>query len=161
MSSRKLIVSVSDAKASCEAEDTIITYALGSCIGVCLYDSIVRVGGLLHYQLPESKMDPQKADEKPFMFADTGMKLMFDMMAAMGAVKKRIRVRIAGGAAMATGPKGFDIGKRNHLAIRKILWQHGVFVDAEDVGGDVPRNMYLNIADGVVVVRANNSDTQL
>ena len=71
MSSRKLIVGVSDAKASCEAEDTIITYSLGSCIGVCLYDPVVGVGGLLHNQLPESKMDPQKAVEKPFMFADS------------------------------------------------------------------------------------------
>lgn len=106
-------------------------------------------------------MDPQKAAEKPFMFADTGMRRIFDLMTAMGAIKKRIRVKIAGGASMATGPKGFDIGKRNHLAIRKILWQNGLFIDAEDVGGNMPRNMYFDIVDGRVVVRKNSTESVL
>jgi len=55
---------------------------------------------------------------------------------------------------MNTGPKGFDIGKRNYLALRKILWECGMFIDAEDVGGNSPRNMYLNLADGSVTVRS-------
>jgi chemotaxis protein CheD len=161
MTSRKLIVNVSDAKVSRDPGDTIITYSLGSCIAVSLYDPIIKAGGLLHYQLPESTMDAQKAADKPFMFADTGMKVLFDMMTSLGAVKKRLRIKIAGGAAMAMGPQGFDIGKRNHLAIRKILWQNGLFIDAEDVGGGTPRNMYLDITDGKVLVKTNSQEKPL
>ena len=100
-------------------------------------------------------MDTQRAQEAPFMFADTGMKLLVDKILSMGANKKRIQVKIAGGAAMENGPAGFDIGKRNYLAIRKILWQHGMFIDKEDIGGSHPRTLSLNIADGAVTVKSN------
>ena len=93
------------------------------------------MGGLLHYQLPDSKMSPERAAEKPFMFADTGLKALVRKLEALGAKKRRLHVKIAGGAAMSNGPKGFDIGKRNCLAIRKLLWKYGVFLDAEEVGG--------------------------
>jgi chemotaxis protein CheD len=65
-------------------------------------------------------------------------------------------IKICGGAAMDVGPKGFDIGKRNYLAIRKVLWRNGMFIDAEDVGGSSPRNMYLNIENGAVSVKSDN-----
>ena len=64
-------------------------------------------------------------------------------------------------AEMDTGPKGFDIGKRNYLAIRKILWKNGMFIDAEDIGGGSPRNMYMNIANGVVTIRSNGLEKNL
>ena len=89
------------------------------------------------------------------MFADTGMQLLLDRLSALGANKKRLHVRLAGGASMATGPQGFDIGKRNYVAIRKILWSEGMFIDAEDIGGSAPRNLHLDIADGTVTIRSN------
>ncbi|MBN1362382.1 MAG: chemotaxis protein CheD [Sedimentisphaerales bacterium] len=151
----RIVVDVSDAKVSANPSDVLVTYSLGSCIGVCLYDPAVHVGGMLHYQLPSSKMDPQRAQSKPLMFADTGMDLLLDKLVAMGANKKRLNVKLAGGAAMATGPQGFDIGKRNYLAIRKILWSNGMFINAEDVGGDTARNLYMDLADGTVTVRSS------
>lgn len=154
----KIIVHVSDAKVSNNPDDVIITYSLGSCIAVCLYDAASHVGGMLHYQLPDSTVDSERAKEKPFMFADTGIKLLVAKLASMGANTKRMRVKIAGGAEMETGPKGFDIGKRNHLAIRKLMWKNGMFIDAEDVGGNSPRNMYLNISNGEVTVRSNGCE---
>ena len=157
----KTIVDISDAKVSNDPADILTTYSLGSCIGVCLYDCAKQIGGMLHYQLPDSKMDPQRAKEMPYMFADTGTKLLVEKMITMGADKKRMRIKIAGGASMDTGPQGFDIGKRNHLAIRKILWQNGMFIDAEDVGGSLPRNMYMNIADGSVTVKSGGSTKKL
>ncbi len=157
----KTIVNVSDAKASNDPADLLTTYSLGSCIGVCLYDSATHTGGMLHYQLPDSKMDPERAQKKPFMFADTGMKILLGKLLSMGANKKRIQIKIAGGAEMNTGPKGFNIGKRNYLAIRKILWKNGMFIDAEDVGGFLPRNVYMNIADGAVTVRSNGIEKSL
>ncbi len=161
MSKRRVIISVGDAKVSGEPKDVLATYSLGSCIAVCLYDPGTHIGGMLHYQLPNSTMDPDRATERPFMFADTGMKLLVDRLTSMGAKKKRMNVKIAGGATMDTGPKGFDIGKRNHLALRKIMWQNGMFIDAEDIGGTMPRNMYMNMADGNVTIRSNSLEKSL
>jgi len=157
----RIIVGVSDARVSNKQTDVIATYSLGSCIGVCLYDPATHIGGMLHYQLPDSKQDPERAKTKPLMFADTGMKILVEKLVSMGAVKKRMQVKIAGGAAMDTGPKGFDIGKRNHLALRKIMWKNGMFIDAEDVGGTSPRNMYMNIANGAITVRSNSLEKTL
>ena len=157
----RILVDISDAAVSGQAGDVLATYSLGSCIGVALYDRNTHTGGLLHYQLPESKIDPEKAKNTPFMFADTGMAILIDKMVSMGVVKKRLNVRIAGGASMSAGPKGFDIGKRNYLAIRKILWKHGLFIDAEDIGGSSPRNMYLNIEDGSLTIRCIGVEKKL
>ena len=154
-------VNISDAKVSQNPGDILATYSLGSCIAVSLYDPTVCAGGMLHYQLPDSKMDPQRASEKPLMFADTGMQILVEKLLAFGVNKKRVQVKIAGGAAMDIGPKGFDIGKRNYLAIRKILWKQGMFIDAEDIGGSSPRNMYLNIETGEVTVRSTGLEKQL
>jgi chemotaxis protein CheD len=155
------IVRVSDAKVSRDLSEVIVTYSLGSCIGVCLYDAIAHVGGMLHYQLPDSKMNPGRAQENPLMFADTGLKLLVRKLEALGAKRKRLHVKMAGGAAMSTGPKGFDIGKRNYLAMRKLLWKYGMFLDAEEVGGLSPRNLYLDIEDGTVIMRANGREKTL
>lgn len=154
-------VHVSDAKVSNNPADILTTHSLGSCIGVCLYDPATHIGGMLHYQLPDSNIDPERAKQKPFMFADTGIKILVEKLVSMGAKKKRMQVKIAGGATMQTGPKGFDIGKRNHLAVRKIMWKNGMFIDAEDVGGNSPRNMYMNVANGDVTVRSNGLEKSL
>ena len=157
----RTIVHVSDAKVSTDPADVLTTYSLGSCIGVYLYDRTSQIGGMLHYQLPDAKMDPERAREKPFVFADSGMKILVDKLVSMGANKKRMQIKVAGGASMSTGPKGFDIGKRNYLALRKNLWRQGMFIDAEDVGGFSPRNMYLNIGDGTVTIRSNGLEKTL
>ena len=161
MSKRRIIVSVSDAKVSNKLVDVLATYSLGSCISVCLYDPATSIGGMLHYQLPNSTIDAERAKEKPLMFADTGMEILIDKMSSMGAKKKRMQVKIAGGAAMEAGPGGFDIGKRNYLAIKKVLWQNSMFIDSEDVGGTSPRNMYMNIANGAVTIRTNSLEKSL
>lgn len=157
----RIVIDISDAKVSSDPSDVLVTYSLGSCIGVCLYDPITHIGGMLHYQLPSSKMDEERARNKPLMFADTGMALLLNKLTSMGANKKRMHVRLAGGAAMATGPQGFDIGKRNYLAIRKILWSNGMFINAEDVGGNAARNLYLDMADGTVTVRSSGLEKYL
>ena len=161
MTKNKIIIGISDANISNNPQDILETLSLGSCIGVCLYDPVTTIGGMLHYQLPSSKMNPGRAKQNPLMFADTGMTFLIDKMSAIGVNKKRMKVKIAGGAAMDTGPNGFDIGKRNYLAIKKVLWQHGMFIDAEDVGGNSARNMYMDIADGSVKIKINGSEKDL
>lgn len=158
---QRIIVNISDAKVSNNPADVLATYSLGSCIAVCLYDPSAHVGGMLHYQLPTSEMDPRRAKDDPFMFADTGMKILVDKILSMGANKKLTQVKIAGGATINNGPAGFEIGKRNYLAMRKVLWVHGMFIDAEDVGGSSPRNMYLNIADGTVTIKSGGTEKRL
>jgi len=158
MTKNKIIIGVSDANVSNDPQDVLETYSLGSCIGVCLYDQTTNIGGLLHYQLPSSTMNLGQAKQNPQMYADTGMKFLIDKMLAMGANEKQLQVKIAGGAAMDAGPEGFDIGKRNYLAIKKVLWQHRMFIKAEDIGGNSPRNMYLDIADGTLKIKVNGSE---
>ena len=150
---KTVVVTISDAKVSNNPADILTTYSLGSCIGVSLYDACVGVGGLFHYQLPDSSLHPDRATEKPFMFADTGLKALLSKLMSMGARKENLNVTVAGGAAIAAAPKGFDIGKRNHLAIRKIMWKAGIRIRNEDVGGATPRNLYLDIENGNVTIK--------
>jgi chemotaxis protein CheD len=149
-----ITVNVSDARCSADPADVLVTYSLGSCIGVCLYDPAVKVAGLLHYQLPESSLDLSKAKENPFMFADSGVNALLAQMQARGAEKRRLKVRLAGGASMLNDASSFNIGKRNHAAIRKILWRHGMFVTSEDVGGDAPRTLSFAVVDGALIIKS-------
>lgn len=153
LNKRTIIVNISDAKVSNNQLDILKTYSLGSCIGVCLYDTKIGIGGLLHYQLPQSSLNPDRAKENPFMFADTGIKAVINKMYSLGSRKEYLNVTIAGGASITIAPKGFDIGKRNHLAIRKIMWKLGIPIKNEDVGGTHPRNVYLDIASGQVTIK--------
>ena len=75
----KTIVHVSDAKVSNDPQDVIVTHSLGSCIAICLYDPVTQLGGMLHYQLPDSKVIHERARQKPFMYADMGMKKVYHM----------------------------------------------------------------------------------
>ncbi|NTW17986.1 MAG: chemotaxis protein CheD, partial [Syntrophaceae bacterium] len=96
----EIVVGISDFKVSNNANDMLVTYALGSCIGVAVYDPVVKVAGLLHFMLPESSLDAKKAGETPAMFADTGIPLLFKSCYKFGADKKRMVVKVAGGASI-------------------------------------------------------------
>jgi len=148
-----IIVGVSDMKVSNDAEASLITYSLGSCIGVAIYDPIVRVGGLLHFMLPDSNLDKAKAERNPYMFADTGIPALFKSTYKLGAEKKRVRVVVVGGAQVLDQKGFFNIGKRNHMAVRKIFWKNKVMVDYEDVGGNVNRTIRVDIGNGDIWVK--------
>lgn len=127
----------------------IVTFALGSCIAVVIWDPAARVGGLLHFMLPDSSVDREtQGRANPCRYADTGTPLLFRQAYEIGADKRRLRVRLAGGANMADDRGVFNIGKRNHAAVRKILWKAGVLVHGEDVGGAVSRTVRLDVATG-------------
>ena len=143
-----LTVGVGDCKVSNDAGATLTTYALGSCIAVAIHDPQALVGGLLHFMLPESSLNPPRAGENPFMFADTGIPLMFHAAYRLGAEKHRLIVRAAGGAQVMDEAGVFNIGKRNNLAMRKILWKAGVLLHAEEVGGNIARTVRLDVETG-------------
>lgn len=150
---KSLVVGISDCKVSQDLESVLVTYALGSCIAVALYDPASKVGGLLHYMLPESSLDAQKAQQNPFMFADTGIEALFQAVRSSGGNPRRMVVRLAGGAQVLDGEGVFQIGKRNYLAARRILWKAGVLISAEAVGGEVSRTTRLELATGRMWVR--------
>jgi len=153
----KHIVGVADMKTSNQNRDTIITYSLGSCIGVVIYDPIVKAGGMLHYMLPDSSIDDAKARTRPFMFADTGIPRLFKETYTLGAKKSRIKVFIAGGAEILDQKGFFNIGKRNYMALKKMLFRNNVLIDKQLVGGNVNRTVRLEIATGHIYVKTSGS----
>lgn len=144
---------VSEFKVSNNVQDMIITYALGSCIAVVAYDPRVRVGGMLHFMLAESSIDKQKAMQNPAMFADTGIPLLFKTCYKMGAEKKRMIVKIAGGASILDDSDFFRIGQKNITAVRKMFWKNNVLITSEDTGKNFNRTVELHMSDGQVIVR--------
>lgn len=148
-------------KASDDPDVTLATHSLGSCIGVAVYDPAAKVGGLLHYMLPESELDPNKAKTRPLMFADTGIPLLFKACYKLGAVKGRMIAKIAGGSQIMDASGVFNIGKRNYAALRKMFWRNNVLVDAEDIGGTSNRTMWLSIATGELVLKVSGEGNKI
>jgi chemotaxis protein CheD len=150
----KTIVGVSDLRVSGNSDETIITYALGSCLGIAVYDRKNRIGGLLHVMLPLSKADKEKASRKPEMYVDTGVTKLLKLCYEMGAEKDQMVISVAGGASMKQTDREdyFKIGKRNFTILRKLLWKNGFMIDKKDVGGNISRTMTLRIVDGLVTV---------
>lgn len=143
-----IIVGVADMKISDDPDSVLVTYSLGSCIAIAVYDPVVKVGGLLHFMLPESGLDPDKARNKPFMFADTGIPRLFKSAYELGAQKGRMRVIVAGGSQVLDQQGFFNIGKRNQMAVRKIFHRNNVVIDFSDVGGSTNRTLRMAVKDG-------------
>jgi chemotaxis protein CheD len=159
-----IVVGMADLQLSHGADDRLVTYALGSCLGITIWDAVAGVGGLLHVMLPTSSIDAEKAARNPAMFVDTGVPLLFRKSYELGARKERIVVRVAGGAhhGATEDEDPFQIGKRNFLTLRKLLWKNNVLLHAHDVGGwQTSRTMRLDLATGEVTVRANGATTTL
>jgi len=153
-----IIVDVADMKVSNDSDAVLITYSLGSCIGVAVYDNVARVGGLLHFMLPESSLDPEKARRNPCMFADTGIPCMFKAAYELGAKKQRMKVIVIGGSQILDQKGFFNIGKRNGMALRKIFYRNNVIIDSRDVGGTRSRTVRLFIKTGDVLIKTSGKD---
>lgn len=151
----KVIVGVSDMKVSNNPGETLVTYSLGSCIGISVYDPVANVAGLLHFMLPSSTIDKGKAQKNPFMFADTGIPELFKSAYALGAKKQRMVVNVAGGAQVLDQKGFFNIGKRNHMAMRKIFFKNNVIVKTEEIGGNVNRTVRIEVGTGDVYLKTS------
>lgn len=149
----RTVVGIADMVLSADAEATLVTYALGSCIGVTIFDPVARVGGMLHFMLPQSSLSPEKAVNTPCMFADTGVTRLFTRAYELGAKKERMIVCAAGGAEILVDEGHFKIGSRNRTMLRKLFWKNNVLIAAEDTGGTHSRTMTLRMSDGLVTVK--------
>ena len=159
--STNTVVDIADLAVSKNPAATLITYSLGSCIGVSIWDPVAKVAGLLHYMLPESQISPEKAKANPAMFCDTGVPKLFKAAYQLGANKRQLVVKIAGGSQLLDDKGTFNIGKRNYLALRKIFWKNGIMIDKEHVGANISRTMRIDVATGRVSLKIRGGEVQL
>jgi len=148
---RRVVVGIGDLAVSNSPRDVIVTHALGSCVAVCVFDPVAHVAALLHFMLPESRINVERGRERPATFADTGIPLLFQSAYRYGLEKTRAVVKLVGGAEIAgIGQESFRTGRRNALAAKQVLWRNGVLVNAEDTGSNVARTVHFGVRDGRV-----------
>lgn len=155
-----LVVTISDMKSSRRSEDVIVTYSLGSCLGVTAYDPKACIGGLVHCLLPSAFNSRHRAEDKPFMFVNTGVTKMVRVLVELGAHRDRLIFKAAGGANM-RGDTLFNTGVRNWEALCKLMERNEVSLSGKDVGGTIPRTMFLHMDTGRVVVRSLGKEKEL
>lgn len=154
--SRTVTVGISDLNVV-KAPDILVTYALGSCVGICLYDSVTKIAGLSHIMLPSSELnkDPKQA----YRFADTAIVILVQKMVAAGASRARLKAKIAGGAQMfaaITKSSISNIGDRNVAAVKKTLAELRIPIIADDTGKNYGRTLYLSAEDGSMRIKSVN-----
>jgi chemotaxis protein CheD len=156
------VIGIGELVVSTASGHTLSTHAVGSCIVVCVFDPVARVAGMLHFLLPESRINPARAAERPAAFADTGIPLLFQTAYRHGLIKGRAIVKLVGGAEMPpTTGNGFNTGRRNLLAARELLWRNGVFVTAEEVGGTGARTVHMSVDDGRLRIFSGRSNKEV
>jgi chemotaxis protein CheD len=149
-------IGIGEMLVSGNAEDILITYSLGSCVGVSLYDPEIKLGGLIHCQLPMSTSNPEQAKSKPSLYVDTGVVNLLQEMYNRGAIKSRLICKVAGaGSPLAIEQEQFRIGEKNLAVLKKVLWKNGILIKAEMIGGDTAKTMILDIGNGKTLLRVN------
>ncbi len=147
------VVGISAMVVSDSPADVLVTYSLGSCVGLSVFDPVAGVGGMVHCMLPTARRDPEKAKACPCMFTDTGVMKLLHAVFSIGAARGRITAKVAGAASL-LDPNGiFDIGRQNHVVLRKILWKNDILVAGEAVGGIAIRTLTLDVKTGVTTVK--------
>ena len=151
-----IAVGISDYKTS-KAPDTLVTYALGSCVGITLYDPVAHIGGLAHIMLPSSTLKANGINGDRMKYADTAIPDLIGDLERIGASKSQLKAKIVGGANMfnTIGTSFVDtIGDRNIEAVRSVLAGFGIPLIAEDVGSNYGRTVYFLLANGMVKVQS-------
>jgi chemotaxis protein CheD len=138
-----------------------VTYGLGACIALVAHDPERRVGGMIHFMLPFSSSAVDKARERPAMFGDTGIPLLLERIAALGARREALVLKAAGGGLLHGEQSLLRLGQRNHTALRKILWKHQLLLAAEDIGGTKSRTVRLHLGTGRVTVTSLGVEEEL
>lgn len=155
---KQVVVDMADMKTSNDPSGVLSTYVLGSCVAVAIHDAQAKVGGLLHFIMPESTINVQKALQNPYIFADTGIPLLFRSAYKLGAAKERIVCRLAGASNVLDPGKVFNVGLLNHLAATNVLSKNNVKVSREYVGGLSGMTLTMHIGTGSAVVTLPNGE---
>lgn len=155
------LVGIGEWAISSDPSALLVAPHLGSCLGIAVYDPVNKVAGLVHCLLPLSSADPERAKGHPCMYVDTGLIFILQKLLTLGASKKSLIIKVAGGSAISDSNGYFEIGKRNQTALRKILWKNDLLIAAEDVGGSHPRTVTISVASGRVSVRSEFGEKEL
>jgi chemotaxis protein CheD len=149
-----IVLGIGDYGATSDSSELIKTIGLGSCVAIICTDTNASIAAMIHIALPDSTHSPERRIEKPGYFADTGIPAMFDSLKKVGwrEGSGKLNVKLAGGATIMDPNGTFNIGKRNVLAIKKILWSMGLGPMAEDVGGNISRTVSVSAETGVVLI---------
>ncbi|HCL57290.1 MAG TPA: chemotaxis protein CheD [Spirochaetia bacterium] len=158
---KDLIVGIGDFKVSDNPLIGLKTFALGSCIALMVYDFGKKISGMFHFALPDSSISPEKRISHPAYFADTGIPLFFSELQKKGFVQKTSWIKIAGGANILDPHYRFDIGRRNILAVKKILWKYNMGVIAEDVEGNISRTVRMDTMDGKIEISSGGKKWEI
>lgn len=156
--SKTITIGISDYNIAMSG-DILVTYALGSCVGICLYDPVSKIAGLSHIMLPCAAEFGDVPSAQMGKFADTAIELLMQKMLSSGALKIRVRAKIAGGAQMFAPINNANIagiGERNVIAVKKELARLKVPIVAEDTGKDYGRTLYLGADDGLMKIKSVN-----
>lgn len=157
--SKTIVVGISDYNIATTG-DVLVTYALGSCVGICLYDPVSKIAGLSHIMLPTiTDFSDSNLKNQPGKYADTAIELLLQKMLDSGVVRIRLRAKIAGGAQMFAPVNNTNlagIGERNVLAVKKELARLKVPIIAEDIGKNYGRTVYFGADDGLMTVKSVN-----
>lgn len=156
----KQIILVGDMKVGVFG-DILVTHALGSCLGLMLYDPVAKVGGLLHAMLPLAKINPEKAKINPYMFVDSGVPALFKQVYKVGGVKNRMVIKAAGCGRPLGNNEMFKIGERNHTVLKKLLWRNNLLLASEDVGGTASRTVHFDISTGKIIITSGSVRREL
>lgn len=141
--------------------ELLVTYSLGSCLGVVLYDYINRVGGLSHIMLPDSGLEKLSSDSlafNPLKYVDSAMPVLLNEFYEAGGNKRSTCVGVYGGAKLFQQKDMFNIGKRNFAEFRKFIWKEGLLIKHKHVGGTVHRTVKLFMESGLIKVEVNKED---
>ncbi len=143
-----LVVKMADMKIADRRGDVLVTYALGSCLGITAWDPLLNLGGMLHVMLPSRTGVSNGVDKSDLMFVDTAVPLLVQTLLRAGADKYRLQIKAAGGASIAGNGDIFAIGKRNLMMLRGVLWKQGLLLANQDVGGSISRTLFLDVESG-------------
>lgn len=157
--SKTIVVGISDYNIAIGG-DILVTYALGSCVGICLYDPVAKIAGLSHIMLPTiTEFSDSRFAAQYGKYADTAIELLMQKMINSGAVKIRLRAKIAGGAQMFAPINNANIagiGERNVIAVKKELARLKIPIVAEDTGKNYGRTLYIGSDDGLMRIKSVN-----
>lgn len=152
--SKMIVVGISDLNIA-KGDEALITYALGSCVGICLYDNIKKIAGMSHIMLPVASAIPNS--NNPHKFADTAIPILIKKMEAGGALRAVIKAKIAGGAKLFAAMGNSDItniGERNIAAVKQTLSALKIAITAEDIGKDFGRTQTFYALTGTMKIKS-------
>ena len=155
------VVGIGEMIVSSATEDSLITFSLGSCLGISVYEPQVKVGGLIHCMLPCSSIDTGRQRFNPYRYIDSGLIALLEAVLELGGEPSRFRIKVGGAAAPLDACGRFKIGEKNLDMLCRILDKNGLPLAASDVGGTAPRTMSLHIGSGRTSIRKMGKEAEL